>query len=60
MRRLGVSRRHLFETVERRVLALLPDADYQCVEWRRARVSLDYHVEFDGFFYSVPHGLTRE
>lgn len=60
MRRLGVSRRHLFETVERPVLALLPDADYQFAEWRLARVSLDYHVEFDGFFYSVPHGLIRE
>ena len=60
MRRLGVSRRHLFETVERPVLALLPDADCQFAEWRLARVSLDYHVEFDGFFYSVPHGLIRE
>lgn len=60
MRRLGVSRRHLFESVERPVLALLPDADYQFAEWRLARVSLDYHVEFDGFFYSAPHGLIRE
>jgi transposase len=24
------------------------------------RLSLDYHVEVDGFFYSVPHGLIRE
>ncbi|MEO7689738.1 MAG: IS21 family transposase [Sphingomonas sp.] len=60
MRRLGVSRRHLFETVEQPVLALLPDADYQFAEWRLARVSLDYHVEFDGFFYSAPYGLIRE
>jgi transposase len=60
MRRLGVSRRHLFETVERPVLAPLPDADYAFAEWRLARVSLDYHVEFDGFFYSAPHGLIRE
>jgi transposase len=21
---------------------------------------MDYHVEFDGFFYSVPHGLIRQ
>lgn len=60
MRRLGVSRRQLFETVEMSVLASLPDADYQFAEWRVARVSLDYHVEIDGFFYSVPHGLIRE
>ncbi len=60
MRRLSVSRRHLFETIEMPVLAPLPDADYQFAEWRVARVSLDYHVEIDGFFYSVPHGLIRE
>lgn len=60
MRRLGVSRRQLFETVEMPVLASLPDADYQFAEWRVARVSLDYHVEIDGFLYSVPHGLIRE
>src|SRR5260370_24805566 len=60
MRRLSVSRRHLFETVEMPVLAPLPDADYQFAEWRVARVSLDYHVEIDGFFYSVPHSLIRE
>lgn len=60
MRRLGVSRRQLFETVEMAVLAPLPDADYQFAEWPLARVSLDYHVEVDGYFYSVPHSLIRE
>src|SRR5258708_2226860 len=58
--RLSVCRRHLFETVEMPVLAPLPDADFQFAEWRVARVSLDYHVEIDGFFYSVPHSLIRE
>ena len=29
-------------------------------EWRLARVGIDYHVEVEGFFYSVPHGLIRE
>jgi transposase len=60
MRRLGVSRRQLFETVDRPALAELPDTDHEFAEWRFARVSLDYHVELDGFFYSVPHRLIRE
>ncbi|WP_338811536.1 hypothetical protein V2V90_24700 (plasmid) [Agrobacterium leguminum] len=60
MRRLGVSRRHLFETVERRALASLPAEDYEFAEWRLARVSTDYHVEFKSFFYFVPHGLIRQ
>jgi hypothetical protein len=59
MRRLGVSRRNLFETVERAALASLPAEHYEFAEWRLARVSTDYHVEFQSFFYSVPHALIR-
>ena len=59
IRRLGVTRRHLFETVERPALAALPE-DYEFAEWRLARAGVDYHVEYDGYFYSVPHGLIRE
>jgi transposase len=60
VRRLGVSRRHLFETMERPALAPLPGDDYEFAEWRFVRVGTDYHVEYEGFFYSVPHGLIRE
>jgi transposase len=60
MRRLGVSRRDLLETLERPALGALPDTDYEFAEWRLARVSPDYHVEVTGYFYSVPHGLIRE
>jgi transposase len=60
MRRLGLSRRQLFETVERPTMRSLPETDYEFAEWRLARVGIDYHVEVAGFFYSVPHGLIRE
>lgn len=60
MRRVGVSRRHLFQSAERPALASLPAADYEYAEWRFARVGTDYHVEFERFFYSVPHGLIRQ
>lgn len=60
MRRLGVSRRHLFETVERPALGSLPAQDYEFAEWHMARVATDYHVEFKSFFYSVPHELIRQ
>ena len=59
MRRLGVSRRELFETIERPALRPLPDTDWEYAEWRLARVGLDYHVEIEGFYYSVPHSLLR-
>ncbi len=60
MRRLGVSRRQLFETIERPVMQPLPEEDYEYAEWRLVRVGIDYHVEVEGFFYSVPHALLRE
>ena len=60
MRRRGVTRRHLFQTIEGPALARLPGEDYEFAEWRFARVGTDYHVEFDSFFYSVPHGLIRQ
>ena len=59
MRRLGVSRRDLFESVERPALRALPAHDYEYAEWRLARVGLDYHVEVEDFFYSVPHTFIR-
>jgi transposase len=60
MRRLGVSRRQLFETIERPVMQDLPEQDYEYAEWHFARVGIDYHVEVADFLYSVPHALIRE
>ena len=59
MRKLGVSRRELFEKIEREALSPLPEGDWEYAEWKRARVNIDYHIEVDGFFYSVPHTLIH-
>jgi len=59
MRRLGLSRSDLFASIKRGALRSLPATDYEFAEWRLARVGLDYHVEVDGFYYSVPHALIR-
>jgi hypothetical protein len=53
-------RRHLFETVERQALAPVPEDGYEFAEWRFARVGTDYRVEYESFYYSVPHRLIRE
>jgi transposase len=60
MRRLGTSRRQLFEAIERPVMRALPQHDFEYAEWHLARVGINYHVEVQGFFYSVPHALIRE
>ena len=59
MRRLGLSRSDLFASIERAALRSLPASDYEFADWRFARVGVDYHVEVDGFYYSVPHALIR-
>ncbi len=59
MRRLGLSRSDLFESVEKPALRSLPESDYEFAEWRLARVHVDYHVEAAGYLYSVPYALIR-
>jgi transposase len=59
MRQVGVSRRHLFEQVERPALLPLPPEPYEYAEWRRCRAGLDYHVEIDRHFHSVPTSHSK-
>lgn len=47
----------LFESEERPVLKPLPDRSYEFAEWKKAKVHLDYHVQVEGAFYSVPYAL---
>jgi transposase len=59
--RLEGSRRSWFELLDRPALQPLPSAPFEYAEFKRARVSrLDYHVEFQGHFYSVPHALVGQ
>jgi transposase len=60
MRRLGVSRRDLFLELDHPALKPLPAQAYEYAEWRLRRVSLDYHVDIDGHYYSVPYRLIRD
>jgi transposase len=60
MRHLGISRRRLFEELDRPALGPLPGEPYVYAEWRLRRVGLDYHVDVDGHYYSVPHRLLKE
>jgi transposase len=59
MRGWGTTRRALYEQVDRPALLTLPATPYEYAEWKRCRVNLDYHVEIDKHFYSVPFRLLR-
>lgn len=57
---LPASRRELFEAIEKPTLRPLPDQRYEMAEWRKARVNIDYHVQVDYHYYSVPFKLIRK
>jgi transposase len=55
-----ISRRALFDELERAALQPLPATRYEFDEWKPAKVNIDYHVEFAERYYSVPHQLAHE
>jgi transposase len=54
------SRRSLWESLDKPALKPLPAERFDLSHWGRARVNIDYHVGFDGSFYSVPYQLVHE
>jgi transposase len=54
------SRQQLFETLDRPVLRPLPAQPYEYAEWKQARVNIDYHVDVEGHYYSVPYVLVKQ
>lgn len=57
MRRIGRSRRELFEEIERPALRDLPPEPFEYAEWKQAKVHPDYHIDVLHSFYSVPRRL---
>jgi transposase len=60
MRVYGATRLELFERVDRPALGPLPTTRFIYGSWKKARVNIDYHIEIDRHYYSVPHALVRE
>jgi transposase len=56
----GRSRRELFELLDRPALKPLPAQPYEFAVWKKARVHIDYHVEFERHYYSVPYALIHQ
>jgi transposase len=59
LRYVGRTRRQLFEEIDAPKLKPLPAEPYVLAQWRVRKVGLDYHVDLDGHFYSVPHRHAR-
>jgi transposase len=58
MKGQGISRRELFDQVDRPAMRDLPEGRYRYATWKKAKVAPDYHVEFEGHRYSVPSDLV--
>lgn len=54
------SRRSQFELLDRPVLKPLPKTTYSYTQVKQVRVHLDYHIEVEKHYYSVPHGLLKK
>ena len=59
-KKLPGSRRSQFEQLDKPALRPLPVARYQYAEIKQARVHVDYHIEYDKHYYSVPHPLVKQ
>ena len=59
-KKLPGCRREAFVRLDAPYLRPLPATPFVLAEWKQARVNIDYHVEFEGHYYSVPNALVRQ
>lgn len=54
------SRKKVFEEEEKSYLQQLPQTRYKLTEWKTAKVQLNYHIQVERMYYSVPYDYVRE
>jgi transposase len=59
-KKLAGCRASAFESIDRPAMKPLPATRYEYAEWLKAKVGVDYHVEVDHHYYSVPHALVGQ
>src|SRR5947209_4936517 len=59
-KRPEASRASLFEQVDRPAMRPLPDRSYELAHWKMVRPNIDYHVEVERHYYSVPYQLVGQ
>jgi len=58
--KLDTTRKALFETLDRPALKALPGRPFEYCDWKKAKVNIDYHIEVEGHYYSVPYQLVKQ
>lgn len=59
MQGYGMSRQQRFEQIEQSTLKPLPIYPFVLAQWKLASVNLDYHIEVERHYYSVPYWFVR-
>jgi transposase len=59
-RKREASRATLFAQLDRPALRPLPVTRYEFGKWTTARVNIDYHIEVERHYYSVPYALVHQ
>ena len=54
-KQLPGSRMSVFRETELPTLRTLPPTRYEFAEWKQVKAGMDYHVQYDEHFYSVPY-----
>lgn len=60
MKEYGLSRKQLFEQLDKPALKSLPTRAFRFATWSTARVNIDYHIEVKRHYYSVPCQHIRQ
>lgn len=59
-KKLPGCRQEAFAALDAPLLRALPAQRMAIARFKRARVNVDYHIEFEGHYYSVPYRLVRQ
>lgn len=54
------TRKSVFEEEEKSTLQQLPPTRFKMTEWKTAKVQLNYHIQVERMYYSVPYEYARE
>lgn len=54
------SRKKVFEEEEKSTLQQLPQTPFKMTAWKTAKVQLNYHIQVERMYYSVPYEYVRE
>jgi len=60
MQKLDCSRRALFEELDKPKALNLPADRFEYAQWKTLMVNIDYHVDINRSYYSVPYQLRKQ